>query len=188
MKRLLLLLTVVFCLTANAFGEFVVERPPPKEVSYGVGSIFPPLSLGAFGEFLAFPWGIATGPDTVNQLGVGGLGGIYYVFGYRSVVLSVMAIFDGRFQFGQRFALDMETGLGFLMSRAMAFCGTIGVAPVFAINERYTLRATAAVDFTSNPGFDALDPDSAEFLIWFRLSVGLLTALGYERLIFTDSE
>jgi len=182
-SRKAILVALLLCLSAAAFGQVIRDRPPPKELFYGVGSMLPPFSLGATGELVAFPWSIATDSGMSNQLGFGGLAGVHYAFGYSSVVVTLMGIFDGRFPLGERFSLDVETGLGLMMSHRAAFCGTIGVAPLYAINDEYTIRAVAAVDFTTNPGFDALDPDSPEFIIWFRFGVGLRHYLGTDPLL-----
>jgi len=174
---LILLIFSIFIVFAPA-QEVNTDFSAPGEIIFGAAEITPNWALGGFIQYIKFPWAIPIGGGQSNYLGFGGNFAMYYCFSESRMYTTAKALFEGRFTVSPDFALDMETGLGFIAADGgTGFIGTLGAAPRFKIKPDLLMRIFIGIDFAGNPAYDALDYDSKEFIYYFRLNVGIVKQL-----------
>jgi hypothetical protein len=170
-----LLTIVVLCVPAQ---EIKSDFSAPGEIVFGLAEITPAWALGGFFQYMKFPWAIPIGGGRANYLGFGGNIASYYCFSESRLYFSGKALFEGRFTVSSAFAVDAETGLGFIAADiGTGFIGTLGLAPRFQVNPNLTGRIFIGIDFAGNPAYDASDFDSKQFIAYFRLNVGIVKKL-----------
>ncbi|MGC9312707.1 MAG: hypothetical protein ACP5IA_08425 [Sediminispirochaetaceae bacterium] len=158
--------------------EINTDYSDPGEIVFGLAEITPNWALGGFFQYMKFPWAIPIGGGRSNYLGFGGNVGAYYCFSESRLYISAKALFEGRFTGSSTFAVDAETGLGFIAADGgTGFIGTLGLAPRFNVNPNLLMRIFIGIDFAGNPAYDPLDYDSKEFIYYFRLNVGIVKEL-----------
>lgn len=172
---LVLFLIVVLFIPAQ---EINTDFGAPGEIAFGLAEITPNWALGGFFQYMKFPWAIPIGGGVSNYLGFGGNVASYYCFYESRLYFTVKALFEGRFTVSSKFAVDTETGLGFIANdEGTGFIGTLGLAPKFQVKPNLTGRIFIGIDFAGNPAYDALDYDSKQFIYYFRLNVGIVKQL-----------
>lgn len=179
MKKIAVLLVLFSIVLVTVPGQEVnTDFSSPGEFIFGVAEITPNWALGGFVQYIKFPWAIPIGGGKANYLGFGGNFATYRCFSENRTYVSAKALFEGRFTGSSKFAVDAETGLGFIAADVgTGFIGTFGLAPRFNVNPKLIMRIFIGIDFAGNPAYDPLDYDSKELIYYFRLNIGIVKEL-----------
>ncbi len=183
MRRVLTVILVLGAVTpmyGQDSGEFSLNLDQPiHEIMLGIGEVTPPFALGVEATYLYFPWGISASFGGTILLGVGANAGFYIEFEDGVNPFRLVALFDGRFPFSDRVALDIDTGLGVLLAGSgAAFMGTVGVGVPIGITDAIRLRPYVGADFGGNANYDPLSPYSKSLIIWLHAAVTVMFSLG----------
>lgn len=172
---LLVFLLVVLSIPAQTVNT---DYSKPGEIIFGIAEITPNWAVGGFLQFIKLPWAIPIGGGRSNYLGFGADVAAYRCFSEDRTYFSAKALFEGRFTASPSFAVDAETGMGFITTDiGTGFIGTLGLAPRFRVTPNLISRIFIGIDFAGNPSYDALDYTSKQFIFYFRLNIGIVKEL-----------